>query len=100
MWNYGDAGDRIPVRVGDVWRAGQHLFACGDLLDGIAERLFAHAGRLPDHVYCDPPWTKGNMSSFFTKAGQKTAATFEQFLSKLIEQMQPITGSVFIEMGF
>jgi len=24
-WDYGDAGDRIPVRFGEAWRCGPHM---------------------------------------------------------------------------
>ena len=31
QWRYGDAGDRYPVKLGDVWRVGPHTLVCNDL---------------------------------------------------------------------
>lgn len=57
-----------PVEVGDVWRAGNHLFVCSDLMasdqfdEVIAPLTF-------DLIYCDPPWGQGLANGFRTMAG-------------------------------
>ena len=83
---YGDAGDRIPVNIGDVWAVGDHRFMCGDAeIEGLGDfqRLLPHA---PDLIYVDPPWGPGN-------------ANYVLLLHNLAEFCQACTGSVFVEMG-
>jgi len=72
-WQYGDAGDRIPVVFCDIWKVGPHVFACGDLTLGHSAKLLELApslvGRSVDMVYTDPPWDGGAAQAYRTKAG-------------------------------
>lgn len=77
-WGYGEEGARYPVRIGEVWRCGEHLFACSDLM---ASKLFdeliaeqSQRGRPARLVYVDPPWGQANLNSFQTKAGLERAS--------------------------
>ena len=96
---YGDAGDRIPVRTGDVWAVGEHIFMCGDAETnalGDFGRLLPNA---PELVYVDPPWGPGNATGFRRKAAYEGKANYFQLLRSLAEFCQSCTGSVFVEMG-
>lgn len=67
-WTYGPEGERYPVKVGEVWQSGQHVFVCSDLMES---RLFDEwLDRYTlDLVYCDPPWGQALANGFRTKAG-------------------------------
>ena len=98
VWRYGDAGDRWPVRDGDIWQVGDHVVACGDNGRGASAELMDLFGA-PDYVYSDPPWNQGNVNSFRTKAGlQPDRDGFAQFLltfSGVVTRAR----AAFIEMG-
>ena len=96
---YGDAGDRIRVKPGDVWGVGDHRFMCGDAeIEGLGgfRRLLPHA---PDLIYVDPPWGPGNATGFRRKAAYEGKANYALLLYNLAEFCQSCTGSVFVEMG-
>jgi hypothetical protein len=99
MWRYGDAGDKWKVKDGDVWVAGGNVLVCGDIEKIPIQRLFEKFGT-PDLTYVDPPWNKGNLKSFFTKAGFKGAEVdFHKFIRRLIAIVKRTHGPVYIEMG-
>ena len=98
-WLYGDAGDKWPVAVGDIWKLGDHVLGCGDLELGMPEALFAEFG-LPNLTYVDPPWNTGNIKSFRTKAKLTSEdVDFKRFLEKLISLAGQVKGPAYIEMG-
>lgn len=98
VWQYGDAGDRFPVELGDIWEVGPHVFACGDLELGHAAKLLTYAG-VPDVVYTDPPWNKGNARAFRTKAGDSRAVDFLGSLLPAILSVVKGVEHAAIEMG-
>lgn len=102
-WNYGDAGDRWPVKFGDVWMCGPHILACGDLELGHARDLIEQYGA--DFAYLDPPWNKGNARSFRTKANRATpsiptyAVDWAMFIASLLDALSLVREDCFVEMG-
>ena len=99
VWTYGNAGDRWPVAPGDVWKAGEHVLACGDIENGAGEELVRTHG-VPDLVYTDPPWTPALATGFRTKAGVPRQVDFEGLLERLVSVVSSCAlGPVFIEMG-
>ena len=96
---YGDAGDRIPVRTGQMWAVGKHLFMCGDAETGALDHFRRLTPMDPDLIYVDPPWGPGNATSFRRKASYGGKANYMLLLSRLAEFCQPCNGSVFVEMG-
>ena len=97
-WHYGDAGDRIPVDYGDLWRVGPHIFACGDLQRDSFDRLWNIVGR-PDVTYVDPPWDASNLGNFRTKARTRKKGDFRDFLRDLVRHLSVTQLLVASEMG-
>lgn len=98
-WNYGEDGLRFPVQPNQLWRVGQHWFACGDLQDGIGDRFLDAVRLFPDMGYSDPPWNKGNAKAFRTKAGLTGDVNFESLLESVVNQVRNCSLPVFLEMG-
>lgn len=102
-WRYGDAGDRWPVRPGEVWKVGPHLFGCGDLELGAGPLLVSAASGYcampaPRIAYTDPPWTAGLARGFRSKAGLPGAPVdMGALLDRIFEASREATGEVFIE---
>lgn len=94
-WRYGNAWEKFPIRPGEVWKAGTGKVAVGDLfqeLPGIVSEA--------DLLFIDPPWTTGNLRSFYTKAEKDERPTFEAFAQALFHQIDVIRPhTCFIEMG-
>jgi hypothetical protein len=62
-----------PVRHGDIWRVGEHLFGCGDIEEGsVLAALLALAAPLT-LVYADPPWTSANATTYRAMSGAERA---------------------------
>ena len=98
-WHYASTGGlNYPVQPGDVWRAGPHVIACGDLEAGDGLRLVDKFGA-PDLVYSDPPWNDGNAGAFRTKAGTPRQVNFTAFLDQLLTVVRMARRDVFLEMG-
>lgn len=96
-WRYGDAGDLWPVAFGDVWRAGPHVLACGDLEQGHAAALLASFG--PAAVaYGDLPYTPALATGFRTKAGMSRPVDFPALLARAVEAVR-LAGGGFLEIG-
>lgn len=83
-WKYrGSGGEQFPVARGDVWSAGPHRLACLDLTRDFSlfKRFWTSTPKL---MYSDPPWNDGNVSSFYTKAGQAKGTSHSELLNKLL----------------
>lgn len=53
-----------------------------------------------DTLFLDPPWSNGNLKSFYTKAGFRTAIQFGEFTKHLfsrVDEIGPCT--LFVEIG-
>ena len=106
-WKYGDAGDKYPMRRGEIWKVNEALFAVGDLEEGDAPKLLLvcqeQLGVSPSCFYSDPPWDKGNARSFRTKAFGKEKSRSVDFvgslLPRVVEACRLSSGTFAIEMG-
>jgi hypothetical protein len=98
-WDYGDAGDRYPVKTGDIWRVGPHILACGDLELSHAQKLLTVYVQSPHMTYVDPPWTPSLLTGFRTKANLSKGQPFDTFLDRLIASIKTTQGDCYIEMG-
>jgi len=106
-WQYGDAGDRYPMKRGEVWRVGDHLFCVGDLEEGDHTRLMAFARSvfpsMPFCGYTDPPWDGGVAKSFRTKAlghSESRKVDFDgSFVPRLLDACGLVGGPCGMEIG-
>ena len=93
-----DGGLQYPVDYGDVWGCGSSILGCYDIDSGDALKFFTEHGGA-DVAYVDPPWNKGNATTFRGKAGLNQDVDFETFLENLMDILKLVKRDVFIEMG-
>ena len=95
---YGDAGDRIPVKVGEEWAVGNSRILCGDIHWSEAEQFFG--ANSIDLIYCDPPWNQGMLTGFHTKAGHHgPKPDFNAFKDRLFRLVEMVSAPVAMETG-
>ncbi len=95
-WNYGDAYLRHPIEK------GRAVFPDGSCL--MVNNIFSPLPdfmRQADLLFVDPPWNKGNMTSFYTKADMMPPAeTYEDFYARLFACIKGISPEVcYLEIG-
>ena len=95
-WNYGDAYLRHPIE------RGKAIFTDGSCL--MVNNIFSPLPdfmRQADLLFVDPPWNKGNMTSFYTKADMMPPSeTYEDFYARLFECIKEIGPEVcYLEIG-
>jgi hypothetical protein len=89
MWNYDNAFERHPVQNGTaVFENGSRL-KVHDIKNPLPS--FMHKA---DLLFVDPPWNKGNLRSFYTKADQmdmpwNSYSDFYTILFKRINEIKP-----------
>lgn len=100
-FTYGDAGDRWPVKRGEIWMVGQHVMACGDLERGSGQELLdmQGAGTRVVMAFVDPPWNPANATAFRTKAAMRARVDYQRFRSIVIDLLAKVEGPVWLEMG-
>lgn len=100
---YGEQADRFDLDRGDVWQAGPHLMAVGDLEEGDVPAFLDFAGETPQAIVTDPPWGAGNARSFRTKAmvdgDRGRPVDWTRFQKSLLEIFARCPGPVFVEFG-
>ncbi len=98
-WNYGDAWEQYPIEPGEVWgvTATNSCVAVHNIFEPLPAFM-----RRADLLFVDPPWNKGNINSFYTKAGRSDYlddfSIFEQVLFQRIAEIAPRT--CYLEVGF
>lgn len=96
-WNYGNAYLRHPIDPGQiaVFEDGSKL-KVHNIFDPLPEFM-----KEADLIFVDPPWNKGNLNSFYTKAGRADYQdSFERFYERLFEciaEIAPLT--CYVEVG-
>jgi hypothetical protein len=96
-WNYGDAYLRHPIQHGEI-----AVFTDGSKVSphNIFDPLPGFM-RSADLIFVDPPWNKGNLNTFYTKAGrtdyQDSFETFYKRLFECIAEIRPAT--CYVEVG-
>jgi hypothetical protein len=98
QWTYGDAWEHYPIEPGEVW--GVPSMGSMVAVHNLFERLPAwmkHA----DMLFVDPPWNRGNVNSFYTKAGRSDYITdFADFEHALFERIDDLAPHVcYMEVG-
>lgn len=97
-YKYNGAIDRVQITTGKKYEVnnGQGLLFQHDIFDDIPAEFYT-----ADYVVVDPPWNRGNLSSFYTKADMKLDKGFEQFLNRVFEVIGEIgVNSCYMEFGF
>lgn len=95
---YGDAGERWPVRVGDIWTVGMHTLVCADHEQASGEAAALLVGT-PDIAYVDPPWNSAMLTQFRAKAGLAPGIDFGSFMLRIIALSGVVSGDVYMEIG-
>lgn len=97
-WRYGDAWEHYPIEPGEIWGvfpAGSRL-AVHNIFDPLPPFMLS-----ADMLFTDPPWTLGNINSFYTKAGRsdhlESFGAFEDILFERIAQIGPAI--CYLEVG-
>jgi len=96
-WKYGDSWEKYPIQKGEVWleEKTQSKLQVIDIFDELPQFMLD-----ADFLYIDPPWTTGNINSFYTKAGIQKTHAFEDFADILFHRIQEISPNIcFIEIG-
>lgn len=74
---------------------GQGILKCHDLFKDILPFM-----RNADYVVVDPPWEKGNLKCFYTKADKKLDNSFEEFIDRIFYLLVELdVNSCYMEMG-
>lgn len=100
-WLYGDAWERFPIRMGELWHVGEHHLLCADLERHVIE-IDSYLSGAPISLtmaYCDPPWNPGNANAFRTKAGSSLRADFPQLIRNIMGLFSHVIGDVYVEAG-
>jgi len=97
-WKYGNAWEQFPIETGEIWGLDNgSKVAVHNIFDPLPEFMFA-----ADLLFVDPPWNKGNLTSFYTKAGRTDYVQdfnkFERILFQRIQDVNPMT--CYLEVGF
>ena len=97
-WLYGDAWEKFPIEAGQVWglENGSRV-AVHNIFDPLPAFML-----LADMLFVDPPWNKGNLNSFYTKAGRSDyIADFAAFEAAIFQRIDDIAPRVcYLEVGF
>ena len=98
-----EASRRYPVRRGEVWTVGPHVFRCDDLeAPGAVARTRALVEQAGGAAigYCNPPWGAGAATGARKLAGVPHRVDWVGgFLPVLCGALSVVRGSVFIEGG-
>jgi len=95
-WNYGDAYKRHPIAENEI-----AVFENGGMVKvhDIFNPLPAFMAKA-DLIFTDPPWSQGNMTSFYTKADQDNYHRYGDFVRRLFECVGKISPvACYLEVG-
>jgi hypothetical protein len=95
-WRYGDSWEKFPIKEGETWSYRESHIAVADLRYPLPDFM-----QQADMIYCDPPWNKGNVNSFITKAGMDSyVEDFHIFMDVLFDKIAWINPQVcYLEVG-
>jgi len=96
-WNYGDAYLRHPITENQmaVFEDGS-ILKVHNIFDPLPDFMKA-----ADLIFVDPPWNRGNLNVFYTKAGRTDYQdSFEAFCKRLFECIREIAPAIcYVEVG-
>lgn len=94
---YNGAIDRMKIKPEQthVINGGQGILKVHNVFDEIPDFY-----RNADYVVVDPPWNRGNLKAFYTKADMELDREFEEFLDRLFFILKEIgVNSCYMEFG-
>lgn len=92
-WEYGGAYRKHDMR-GVIPLPNDSFVQVHDLTNGLP-----HFMRRADVLFIDPPCSKGNIRSFYTKAGLATAVPYDHFSTTLFDHIEAIAPKhLFLEL--
>ena len=97
-WQYGNAWEQFPIEAGEVWglENGSRV-AVHDIFNPLPSFMLD-----ADLLFVDPPWNKGNLTAFYTKARRmdyvQDFGDFERILFQRVRDVNPTT--CYLEVGF
>lgn len=80
----------FEIELGDVFKLGDHILACGDLERGDGLRLLEGYVPAPRLTYCDPPWNARIHTVFRRWAKEAGARHRDPDLRRLFSRLQVI----------
>ena len=95
-WEYGEKYKQFPIENGiAIFENGSKL-KTHDIMYPLPRYMME-----ADCIFVDPPWSKGNLSTFYTKADKMSLWTgYEEFYSRLFECIKQINPKVcYVEIG-
>lgn len=94
-WNYGDAYLRHPCDQSIIAFSNGSMVKVCDLTREMPDFM-----RQADLLFVDPPWTQGNLSGFYAKAGLLCEVDYPAFLESLFERIAQISPhTCYLEIG-
>jgi len=95
-WNYGDAYIRHPIDQGRAVFQDGSILQCHDIFNPIPAFMLQ-----ADLIFTDAPWNKGNINSFYTKAGiEPLFGGYDNFYIRLFECIKKIRPKIaYCEIG-
>lgn len=95
-WDYGGAYLRHPIGTDPYVFKDSSIVQVHDIFDRLPEFMFS-----ADMIFVDPPWNKGNLNTFYMKAGKEERIDrFESFYKRLFICIGEISPQIcYVEVG-
>lgn len=96
-WEYGGAYKKYDIVDGEIYKIkDKGEVMVHDLTKGLPEFM-----KKADVIFVDPPWNKGNLSTFYTKADKNYRLdSYEFFYQELFNSIKEIEADIcFVEIG-
>ncbi len=92
---YENKHKKFPIEPGQIWESELATVQVCD----ITKNLPGYFGKA-DMVYCDPPWSLGNVNMFNSKSGREYMNDFAEFYRHLFNHISSINPKVcYLEIG-
>ena len=93
--SYGKSHEKFPIETSEIWQYENSKIAVCDLTKELPEFMLT-----ADMIYCDPPWSLGNVNMFNSKAGREYVNNFSEFYHPFFEHIKRINPEVcYVEVG-
>lgn len=95
-WNYGGAYLQYPIETGIAIVDGKSYLKTHDIFEPLPSFMLQ-----ADLLFVDPPWNKGNMKTFYTKAEKMSPQIdFSDFYKRLFACINKINPNIcYVEIG-